>query len=452
MTIRTTSHGIPHILADSWKGLGYGYGFAFAKQNLCTIADSYVTVNADRSRFFGPNGSWVFRGNGFRFNNLDSDFFFQKLIDEKVADKLLALPPPKGPKAAIKKIAKGYAAGYNRYLRRVGVANLPDPRCRGEEWVRPIGVDDVYRRFYALGLLASQGVAIDGIAAAAPPSPRDDAASREAPVADAATLRKLDQRLHPDIGSNAYGLGREATRTGGGMLLGNPHFPWEGSERFFQSQLTIPGKINVSGASLFGVPLINIGHTRRLAWSHTVSTAYRFTPVQETLVPGSPTTYLVDGQPRQMERRTVTVKVKGDSGSLSNRSHTFYSTIHGPVITSLVGLPAFPWTPLQATAMHDANADNFRYLNHFFDVNRAKTVAKLHQILITDQGVPGSTRSPPTRPARPTTPTSRSCPTSATQRLPTATPRPVSPPSRRSGCRCWTARARSATGAPTPTR
>jgi acyl-homoserine-lactone acylase len=387
-TIRWTAHGIPHILAHSWKGLGFGYGYAFASQNICTIADSYVTVDAERSRFFGPDKSWTFRGNGFRFNNLDSDFFFQKVIDEGAVEGLLKLAPPRGPKPQVKRIARGYAAGYDRYLRRVGVENLPDPRCRGKDWVRPITVKDVYRRFYALGLLASQGVAIDGIAAAAPPTPRQDSAARQAPVPDAATLQELGERLRPDIGSNAYGLGSAATSTGRGMVLGNPHFPWEGSERFFQAQLTIPGKIDVSGASLFGVPLINIGHTRHLAWSHTVSTAYRFTPYQETLVPGSPTTYLVDGQPREMEHRRVTVKVRDGDGSLSNRSHTFYSTIHGPVLTSLVGLPAFPWTPLQATTMRDANADNFRYLNHFFDVNRAQSTPQLYDILRRDQGVP----------------------------------------------------------------
>ena len=49
------------------------------------------------------------------------------------------------------------------------------------------------------------------------------------------------------------------------------------------------------------MPLVLIGHTDNLAWSHTVSTGYRFTPFEETLVPGSPTTYLYDGQPRQMK-------------------------------------------------------------------------------------------------------------------------------------------------------
>ena len=54
-TIRTTSHGIPHILASNFAGLGYGYGYVAAKANICVLADTYVTANAERSRWFGPD-------------------------------------------------------------------------------------------------------------------------------------------------------------------------------------------------------------------------------------------------------------------------------------------------------------------------------------------------------------------------------------------------------------
>jgi acyl-homoserine-lactone acylase len=384
-TIRTTDEGIPRILAKSWGDLGFGYGYALASQDICTVADSYVTVDAKRSRYFGPGGSWTFQGNGFTFNNLDSDFFFQKVIDDHTIQKLLKLKPPRGPKPQVIQAARGYAAGYNRYLRKTGVANLPDPRCRGAKWVHPITVKDVFRRFYQLGLLASQGVAIDGISQAAPPTPPLDT-SAPAPSLSPDQVDELGQRLHLDIGSNAVALGPKGTKTGHGMLLGNPHFPWQGSERFFESQLTIPGKVNVSGASLLGVPIVLIGHTRHLAWSHTVSTAYRFTPYQLTLVPGSPTTYLYDGKPKQMKSETVSVKARTPNG-LERRTHTFYSTIQGPMISSLVGIP-LPWTPTTAFAMRDANADNFRYLNHFFDVDRAQSTPQLLHILKHDQGVP----------------------------------------------------------------
>ena len=47
--IRYTTGGVPHILAHDWTSLGFGYGFAFAQDNLCTMANDYVTVEAQRS-------------------------------------------------------------------------------------------------------------------------------------------------------------------------------------------------------------------------------------------------------------------------------------------------------------------------------------------------------------------------------------------------------------------
>ena len=81
------------------------------------------------------------------------------------------------------------------------------------------------------------------------------------------------------------------TTTGKGMILGNPHFPWNGRYRFSQQQLTIPGKYDVAGGSLIGSPAVNIGWNKNVAWSHTVSTAYRFTPYEYRTVL-SPFAYL----------------------------------------------------------------------------------------------------------------------------------------------------------------
>ncbi|MEA2404524.1 MAG: acyl-homoserine-lactone acylase, partial [Thermoleophilaceae bacterium] len=275
----------------------------------------------------------------------------------------------------------------NHWLARTGVAHIKDPACHGQPWVKPIEKIDAYRRFYQLALLASSGVAIDGIGSAQPPTP--PIGGGPLPLPSAGQLPTLGERLPlGGIGSNAIGLGREATKNGRGALLGNPHFPWDGSERFFEAQLTIPHKIDVQGASLLGVPIILIGHTPKMTWSHTVSTAFRFTPFEEKLVPGSPTTYLVDGQPRKMEEQTVAVQARRPDGTLEERKRTLYSTAHGPVFTSILGLPLFPWTASQAYAMGDANAGNFRYLNHFFETDRARSTDELLTVLRRNQGIP----------------------------------------------------------------
>lgn len=397
--IRRTAHGIPHIEASSFAGVGYGYGYAFAQDNLCTMAEDYVTVDAQRSRYFGPNGSYQQRGNGTAPNNLNSDFFWQQIIDSHVIDRLLAQPPPKGPEEQVKEGVRGYVAGYNRYLHDVGgSAGVPDPTCRGKAWVRPITEADAYRRFYQLVLLASGDVVIDGVAQAQPPTPPLPlplaAGAAKAQPNPQTTGREIARRLPQAlgaIGSNAVAIGRGGSRDHKhGVLLGNPHFPWIGPERFYQAQLTIPhgpNSVNVEGASLFGVPIVLIGHTQSMAWSHTVSTARRFTIYQLTLVPGSPTTYLYDGKPVQMTSRTVTVQVRQPDGSLRPTSRRLYSSRYGFMLNSIVGVP-LPWAPTTAFSIEDANADNFRVFNHFFETNRAQSAPQELSILDRYEGIP----------------------------------------------------------------
>src|SRR4051794_36327425 len=387
-TIQRDDHGIPNITGDNFADIGFGYGYALAQDNICELAETYVTVRGERSRYsgdgvqgtFGPDGSYLQRGNGFSANNLNSDFFYQRIIDDGTVETLLAQPPPDGPVDEIRDGVRGYVAGYNKYLAETGVDNLPDPRCRGADWVKPITEMDAYHRFYQLALLASGTVAIDGIADAKTPG------GASLPIDPDTIAQGLQANLKLPIGSNAVALGSQATSNGNGMLLGNPHFPWDGPERFYQSHLTIPGQVNVSGGSLYGVPLILIGHTDNLAWSHTVSTAYRFTPFQEIVNPAHPTQYLYDGQWKDMTQEPVTVQVRTDNG-LQPETRTLYSTSHGPVIDNLVGIP-LPWTPATAFSMGDVNATNFRYLNHFFFTNEAQSVEQLDQIENRYEGIP----------------------------------------------------------------
>jgi acyl-homoserine-lactone acylase len=386
--IRWTSHGIPHILGDDYADLAFGSGYAFASQNICTAADFYVTVNGERSRWFGPDGTWEFRGNGTTNNNLDSDFFYKRIIESGIVEDLVAAEPPHGPSDELRESVRAYVAGYNQWLRETGVEDISDPRCRGAEWVREIDEMDVYLRFYQLASLASQGIAIDEIGGAQPPPPGGD----DGPLLDDQLdlLDELEGMFSESlgIGSNAYGLGGDVTRSGKGVVLGTPHFPWRGGERLWQSQLTIPGQVNVAGAALYGVPIILIGATEGVAWSHTVSTAFRFTPFELQLVPGSPTTYLVDGEPREMEEHELTVEVLRDDGSIEEESRTLYRTDYGPMMTGIMGLPLFPWTPARAWAMGDANEFNFRYLNHFFEKNHAQSTRELYEVQKRNLGIP----------------------------------------------------------------
>ena len=383
--IRYTTGGIPHILAHSWQDLGFGYGYVFAKDNLCTMANDYVTVEAQRSRYFGPKGSYVQRGNGFVENNLESDFYWQQIINSHIVQHL-----EQGVGGDEQQIEAGYVKGYNAYLAHVGGAKgVTDPTCRGQAWVKPITQFDSYLRLYQLMLESSGDVTMQGITEAAPPTAAQ--AARQGALSPARTARALAaawQAHTPALGSNAVAIGSAGTRDHLGLLLGNPHFPWLGTERFFQSQLTIPGQINVTGASLYGVPLVLIGHNEEVAWSHTVSTAFRFTPFQLTLVKGHPTEYLQNGKAVAMTPRAVTVMAKQANGKLAPVKHTLWWTRYGPIFNNLEGI-SLPWTTTSAFALGDVNANNLgRAIDTWFGFDRASSTQQILAILKQYQGIP----------------------------------------------------------------
>ncbi|OLF16381.1 penicillin amidase [Actinophytocola xanthii] len=397
-TIRYTEYGVPHISARDFTGLGFGFGFATARDNVCVLADMYLTVRGERSRYLGadaPGNSAL----GSARTSLSSDVYFRSVIDSGVVERALAAPPPHGPRAEVRELVRGYVAGYNRYLRENG-EDIADPACADADWVRPIGEIDVYRHFHAVATLGGAGRMVDALTAAAPPAPgtpaaapdaaAPDAAAPDAAVPDAAARVRaaLDEGLGTgDMGSNAIAVGSAGTDGRGGVLLGNPHYPWHGGRRFWQSHLTVPGRLDVSGGSLLGLPLVQIGFNADVAWSHTVATPITFGLHELDLVPGSPTTYLVDGRPERMTSRQVAVPVRAADGSLSTVRRTLYSTRYGPMVSPALGLP-LSWTATTAYALRDANLGNLRGLNTWFDLGRARSTRDVLGALSRTQGAP----------------------------------------------------------------
>jgi acyl-homoserine-lactone acylase len=370
--IRRTEYGIPHILAHNYGSLGYGYGYAFAQDNLCVMADMVVTLRGERSRYFGPHAISD-DALGPPTTNLDSDIYYRGLRTSGLPRRLLARPAPLGPTPQTRQLVAGYVAGYNRYLRDTTAARLPDPTCRGKSWVTPITALDVWSALYNINTLNGSVVYRTAIASATPPT----ASTRAAHVTPVfPTAGPAD-----GIGSNGWALGRDATRGHDGVVLGNPHLPWTGDARLYQIQVTIPGKLNVSGAGLYGVPAIMIGHTGHAAWTLTASHAQRGTIYALKLVPGHPTSYLVGGKAEPMTQRKVTVTVRNPGGTLSTVTKTLYGSRYGPVV-------ATGWTKTTAFALADANADNVRSLNEFLAMGRSQSLAQLRRAENAYQGLP----------------------------------------------------------------
>lgn len=365
--IRRTSYGVPHIRANDERGLGFGIGYAYAQDNLCLLANEVVTVNGQRAKYFGPEQATLEER-----NNLASDVFFTWLnTPESVAAFWKAQSPQ------IQQRIEGYVAGYNRYLKEQGAP----AQCQAA-WVRPLVAADLVKLTRRLLVEGGVGQFAEALVGATPPQ----ATARVETNAKAFELAAANQqRFAFDRGSNAVAVGRDRSFNGRGMLLANPHFPWVGGMRFYQMHLTIPGQLDVMGAALPGLPVINIGFNTHVAWTHTVDTSKHFTLYRLTLDPKDPTRYLLDGKSVPLDKTTLTVQVKQADGSLKDQSRAVYSSQFGPVVQWPGKLD---WDSQYAFSLRDANLGNDRVLQQWYAMNRASSLEQLKTSVHTLQGIP----------------------------------------------------------------
>lgn len=368
--IRRTSFGVPHIRAESERGLGYGIGYAYAQDNLCLLANEIVTVNGQRSRFFGPEQFTVEER-----ENLVSDLFFTWLNTPQAVDRFW-----QAQSEPVRELIEGYVAGFNRSLSERRRQGLPS-QCQGD-WVRDITATDLVKLTRRLLVEGGVGQFAEALAGAAPPAAVAGNGSQRTmfQVADARM-----QRFALDRGSNAVAVGSERSFNGRGMLLANPHFPWVGGMRFYQMHLTIPGKLDVMGAALPGLPMINIGFNRHLAWTHTVDSSKHFTLYRLQLDPRDSTRYLLDGKSLPLHKQTLSVDVRQADGSVKAVSRAVYSSQFGPIVQWPGKLD---WDHQFAYSLRDANLDNDRVLTQWYAMNQADSLQAFQESVHRIQGIP----------------------------------------------------------------
>jgi len=359
-TVRRTGFGVPHITADTLGAVGYGQGYAFAQDNACTLLDQLLKVRGERARYLGAGPDGV---------HVATDFAYRALELTRRAEQ--SWPRERED---VRELVSGYVAGFNHFLSLPLAQRLP---CAGEEWVKPITEVDLTAYHRSLALLLSGNRLLGAIAAAQPPSVTTPGIqSKHLPL-----VREVNTT---SMGSNGWAVGANRSLLGRGMLMANPHFPWEGEFRLWESHLTVPGKLNVYGVSILGVPGVLIGFNEDVAWTHTVSVGARFTAYMLPLVPGKPTTYLYDGQPREMTALPVTVQVKQADGTLAEVSRTYYSSHHGPILA----LPGIGWNEQFTISYRDANLDNESLIAQFLGMSQARSMDEFQQVFANVAGIP----------------------------------------------------------------
>lgn len=377
-SLTRSAEGIAQIQAPTMAAASAGLGFAYAQDNFCLLQDYLLTVNGERSKFLGPDATNLTQVAHVPSKNLETDFFYKLYVTAQQADQLYAAAD-----ADTKAMVAGYVAGVNRYIQTAKPEEI-DATCRGKPWVRAITVTDVHKILVDKAILASGANFIEPIAGARPPQATTTAATVEVSKSAMRNLSSLGLPAVP-LASNAWAFGRDKVEGGGSLLLGNPHFPWVTSNRFYQAKMTVPGIYEVAGGVLGGMPLIVIGYNKDFAWSHTVSTGKRFTIYELALKAGDPLTYIVDGAEKSMTPIDVSVDVLSGTGTTTS-TRRFYKTEFGVPLT--IPAAGLTWSTARAYVLEDVNLTNNRLLKSWMQLGQAKSVREAQTAISTNLGIP----------------------------------------------------------------
>ena len=147
-------------------------------------------------------------------------------------------------------------------------------------------------------------------------------------------------------GSNAWAISGAHTVGGKPILAGDPHLEWSIPSPWYLVHLK-GGDLDVTGASLPGIPAVIVGHNQRIAWSVT-NLEFDVQDLYTEQLDAASGRYVMNGQPRQAVLERDWIGVKGQKPLQSDT----WVTAHGPVFLNDGGRNySLRWTAADATGM-----------------------------------------------------------------------------------------------------
>jgi penicillin amidase len=361
LTIKRDRFGTPHIYADDTYGLFYGYGYAIAQDRLYQLEIAKRSTQGRVAEVLGKD--YAEFDSGIRRNYSPA----------AIRQQLAALPK------ADMDILDGYAAGINQWLKEIErqpgklmPKQFLDNGFQPEPWtgydVAMVFIGSMLNRFGDYntelqnqqlldGLISKHGadkgrrlfdllVSVDNpdspttvpkgewdpakrAAAWAPPKKgaKVAASDQTAPLLASLAPRLPPAGLEDKAFSNILVLGAKKSREARAILINGPQFG------FFQPAYTY--SIGLHGAgydavgnSPFGYPLVQFGYNRDISWGSTWGAGDNVDIFRLELNPANPEQYRYRGTWRSLEKRSETIRVKGEA----DRNITVYRSVHGPVV------------------------------------------------------------------------------------------------------------------------
>ncbi len=289
VTIRRDTFGVPHVLGKTDADAAYGLGFAQSEDDFATLQESVMASRGQLASLKGRDG-------------VPSDILFHLLNIPAVLEAGYErdLPPH------VRAMLDGYAAGVNRY-----VALHPDKAAPGFAPMtgRDLAAFTLFRGPTFYGLDGAFGQIVTGKV----PEPKES-------------------------GSNAVAVAPSRSADGHTRLLFNAHQPWTGPLTWYEAVVQSGEGWHVAGGFFPASPFLLGGHNAHLGYAATVNHPRLHDVFKLVINPANANHYRLDGQWRDLERKTVQIQVKQADGSIKPMAQEILRSAHGPVVRGPQGV------------------------------------------------------------------------------------------------------------------
>lgn len=324
--------GVPHVTGERNVDVAFGIGYAHSEDDFATIQEVVIATRGKLAAVKGEEAAIT-------------DYLVNLMgIWETIEARYETDLSPE-----VRAVIEAYADGVNYYAAlhpsAVIDGTLPvtgKDVAAGFMFKAPFfyGLDKVLIAVFEGRIGKSEGLSKEGVDAFLP-------AKDKAP-----------------IGSNGVAVGPARSADGATRLLVNSHQPFTGPVAWYEAVLESGEGWHVAGGFFPGSPFMLHGHNANLGWANTVNEPDLVDIYRLELHPDNPDQYLLDGEWRDFEKSTATIRVDLWGPFWWTVEREVLRSAHGPVLRTENG----------AFAVRYAGLGEIRQVEQYFALDKARNL------------------------------------------------------------------------------
>ncbi len=326
--------GVPHIYGKRDADASFGLAYAHSQDDFETIQDIIFALRGQLASVYGREAAV----NDYYVHAMN----FWGMVNDRYEDEI---------PLDVKMVCEGYAAGINKFL-----FDFPE---RKKKAFKEVTAKDIIVGFsHRMPMMFGIDGVLKKLAKDKPPE--------FIGMGD-------DQQYGPFdmLGSNVMAVGPQRSSDGYTRLWINTHQPWDGPVAWYEAYLKSDEGWDFYGALFPGSPVPLIGHNKHLGWSHTVNSPDLVDIYKLTINKQNENQYWFEGYWKDMDVRSVKIKVRFIGPFSWTFTRLVKSTIHGPVLEFDHGTYA-----LRISSLKD-----LRFVEQWYRMGKARNLTEFKEAM-----------------------------------------------------------------------